>query len=95
MAANRLYYSLFHATSALFVNDGVAVSCHRGVKAKLGQHYILTGKMSAEHSQFLAKMETLRDKADYNIMFVATEEDILPNVELAESFIKTIEQMIK
>ena len=44
--------------------------------------------------EFLAQMETLRDKADYNIMFVASEEDVLPNIPLAESFIKEIEKMI-
>lgn len=66
MAANRLYYSLFHATTALFVNDGIAVSSHRGIKAKLGQYYVITGKISSTYAQFLAKMETLRDKADYN-----------------------------
>ncbi len=94
MAANRLYYSLFHAATALFVNDGIEVGSHKGVKAKLGQHYIVTGKMSVEHSKFLAQMETLRDKADYNIMFVATEDDVLPNIPLAESFIRDIEKMI-
>ena len=94
MAANRLYYTLFHAVTALFVHDGVEVGSHRGVKAKLGQHYVLTGKMALEHSQFLARMETLRDKADYNIMFVAKEDDVLPNMPLAENFIKTIERLV-
>lgn len=94
MAANRLYYSLFHASTALFVNDDIEVGSHKGVKAKLGQHYIITGKMSIEHSKFLAQMETLRDKADYNIMFVATADDVMPNLPLAEAFIKDIERMI-
>lgn len=94
MAANRLYYSLFHATTALFVHDGIGVSSHRGLKAKLGQHYVIPGKISSTYSQFLSQMETLRDKADYNILFVATENDILPNLPIAESFIKEIEKMI-
>ena len=94
MAANRLYYTLFHATTALFVNDCIEVSSHRGIKAKLGQHYILTGKMPVENSQFLARMETLRDKADYNIMFVAKENDVIPNIILAEKYIKDIQQMV-
>lgn len=94
MAANRLYYALFHATTALFVYDGIEVGSHRGVKAKLGQHYILTGKMPVERSQFLARMETLRDRADYNIMFVAKESDVKPNLPLAEAYIKNIEELI-
>ena len=28
--ANRLYYSLFHAVSALLIRDGYSVSTHRG-----------------------------------------------------------------
>lgn len=94
MSANRLYYALFHATTALFVHDGIEVGSHRGVKAKLGQYYILTGKMHVEQSQFLARMETLRDRADYNIMFVAKESDVLPNLPLAEAYIKNIEKLI-
>lgn len=94
MAANRLYYAMFHAAGALFVNDGIAIGTHRGVKALFGQNYILTGKFSAEHSKLLARMETLRDKADYNVMFVATEEDIESNMPLVKDFIIAIEKYI-
>ena len=93
MASNRLYYALFHAATALFVHDGIAVGSHRGVKALLGQNYILTGKISVEYSKFLAQMETLRDKADYNIMFEAQEGDVIPNLATADLFIKEIERL--
>lgn len=94
MAANRIYYAVFHATSALFVHDGISVGSHRGVKALLGQHYILTGKMSSDYSLFLSRMETLRDRADYNIMFEASEQDVVPNLSIAGQFIQQIERMI-
>lgn len=90
MAANRLYYALFHATSALLVCDGIPVGSHRGIKALFGQHYILQGKFTPEHSKVLSQMETLRDKADYNIMFVANEEDVVPNVNRVKKFIDDI-----
>lgn len=38
-AANRLYYALFHALSALFVSDGYQVKSHRGILAMFGEHY--------------------------------------------------------
>ena len=41
--ANRLFYALFHAITALFVNDGVAVSSHQGAKIRFGKEYVLTG----------------------------------------------------
>lgn len=94
MAANRIYYSVFHAATALFIHDGINVGSHRGIKSLLGQNYIMTVKMSSDYSRFLSQMETLRDKADYNIMFEAVETDVLPNLEMAEIFIKEIERLV-
>ena len=36
-------YSLFHAVSALLVNDGYMVNFHRGAVGAFGQHYVTTG----------------------------------------------------
>lgn len=55
MAANRLYYAMFHATTALLVRDGIPVGSHRGIKALFGQNYILQGKFTSEHSKFWHK----------------------------------------
>ena len=41
-AANRLYYALFHAMSALLIKDGHQVKSHRGVMAMFGEHYVRT-----------------------------------------------------
>ena len=41
-AANRLYYSLFHAVCALLIHGGHQVSTHRGSRVLFGQHYIKT-----------------------------------------------------
>lgn len=38
-AANRLYYAMFHAMSALLISDGHNVKSHRGVIEKL-QPYV-------------------------------------------------------
>lgn len=94
MAANRLYYALFHACTALFVSDGIAVSTHKGLKSKIGQYYVLTGKLDNKYSLFLSQMETLREKADYNIMFEASEQDVQENLHLADQFIAEVERLI-
>ena len=44
--ANRLYYALFHAVSALLVHDGHAVNTHKGAVAMFGQYYVKTGVFS-------------------------------------------------
>ena len=42
-AANRLYYAVFHAVSALLVHDRHQVNTHQGSHALFGLHYIKTG----------------------------------------------------
>lgn len=95
MASNRLYYALFHAVTALFVFDEIAVGTHRGVKAKFGQYYVMTKKFTSDDAKTIAHLETLRDKADYNIMFIAEAKDVLPHVENVKTLIKTIENYVK
>ena len=40
VVANRLYYSIFHAVSALLIKDGHKVSTHKGTLMLFGQHYV-------------------------------------------------------
>lgn len=94
MAANRMYYAAFHAVSALFVSDGLPVGTHRGAKATLGQYYVLPGKISAEYSRLFAKLETLRDKADYNVMFEPGEKDVVPHYNRVKEFIDIIKTLV-
>ena len=35
--ANRLYYAIFHAVSALLINDGHSVNTHKGVVVLFGE----------------------------------------------------------
>lgn len=74
-AASRLYYALFHAVSALLINDGRPVGSHKGTNLKFGQYYIQTGIFPKECGHLYTQMQALRERADYNIMFEATKED--------------------
>lgn len=95
MAANRIYYALFHAVSALLVKGMHPVVTHRGAKAALGQHFVLTGKVSTDDGRFFAQMETLRDKADYDIVFSATESDIKTYMPQARGFLERIRVLLE
>ncbi len=94
MAANRMYYAAFHAVTALFVSDGLPVGTHRGAKSTLGQYYVLPGKITPEYSRLFAQLETLRDKADYNVLFLACEEDVMPFYTGVKEFIATIKTLV-
>jgi len=92
--ANRLYYSLFHAVSALLIHDGYNVGSHRGAVSTFGQHYIATGIFTIEEGKHYSRLQGLREKADYNCSYNATEKDIAPKVEPTRQLIEKIEEYI-
>lgn len=92
--ANRLYYATFHSVLALLVNDGHQTSTHRGLVALFGLHYIKTGVFSSEEGKILARLQTLRDEADYNCAFTASKEDIEPYIEKVDGFLKKVRTLL-
>ena len=93
--ANRLYYAAFHAVSALLINDGHPVGTHQGAVVMLHQHFVKTGVLSKEDGAFYSQLQTMREKADYNCTYYATEEDTAPRIALIETFIEKIIELIK
>ena len=92
--ANRLYYALFHAVSALLINDGHSVSSHRGAVGSFGQYYVTTGIFTIEEGRHYSRLQGLREKADYNCTYNATEKDIAPKIEPTRQLIEKIEKYI-
>lgn len=93
-AANRLYYALFHAVSALLINGGQNVKSHRGIMSLFGQQYVRTGLFSREDGSLLSDLVIMRDNADYNLFFEASEEKIVPYIEPTRQLIGKIETYI-
>jgi len=92
--ANRLYYSLFHAVSALLVNDGYMVSSHRGAVGAFGQHYVTTGIFTIDDGKHYSRLQGLREKSDYNCTYNATKKEIAPKIEPTRLLIEKIEKYI-
>lgn len=93
-SANRLYYALFHAITALFVSDGIPVHSHNGMKIKFGKEYVLTGLATDDEGKLLSKMETMRERADYDATFTATEAVINERFTQVEKMITHIKSLI-
>ena len=93
-SANRLYYALFHAITALFVSDGIPVHSHNGMKIKFGKEYVLTGLATDDEGKLLSKMETMRERADYDATFTATQALIDERFDQVEKMILHIKAMI-
>lgn len=94
MAANRMFYSLFHAVTALLVKDGHKVSSHRGIKGALGLHYVTTGLIDVEEARIFAQLATLREKADYDVIFTASQDEVLKLLPHAKRLLEKIKSLL-
>lgn len=96
MIANRMYYALYYAASALLINDEHLVSTHKGVISLLNQYYVRTGKLSKEDGSLFGSIFAFRQGSDYDDFIDATEDDIeryLPEVVmLVEKIISLIKE---
>lgn len=90
MVANRLYYAVFHAVSALLIKNGHKVGTHKGVVLLFGQHYIKTGIFSINEGRLYSQLQTMREKADYVCTFQTSQEEIVPMLEPARKMIEKI-----
>ena len=92
--ANRLYYALFHAVSALLISDSHEVGSHKGAAIRFHQYYVRQGIFTEDEGAFYSQLETLREKADYNCFFKVSEADIKARIEPTRQLIDKIRQYV-
>ena len=88
MVANRLYYALFHAVSALLISNQHEVGTHRGAVNRFSLYYVKTGIFTNEEGRLYSQLQSLREDGDYNcsidIQQNEAEEKIEPTLKLIE-----------
>lgn len=76
LAANRLYYALYYASSALLISRGIPTKTHSGLITQISLHLVKTGILSIEDGKLLKVMFELRHEGDYEDFIEVQEEDI-------------------
>lgn len=94
-AANRYYYACFHAVHALFVMNEIYARSHDGMNVQFSQYFVKTGIFEPRFGSLIAKMEQLRDKADYNIFYKITAESISDKRPIIVEFIACVKQYLQ
>lgn len=85
LAANRLYYALYHAASALLLSDGHTSHTHKGLLAQINLHYVKDGQLTQSDGKLIRQMFNMRQEGDYEDFAETTELDIndaLPKVKV-------------
>ena len=94
-AANRLYYSVFHAIHALFVANGITTKSHHGTNSKFHQNFVKTGLLDSRFGQFVGVLEGLREKADYDVVYTVSRVELEAMQPIARELIGQIETLLK
>ena len=95
MAANRLYYALFHAVSALLINDHHEVGTHRGAVGKFSLFYVKTGIFTPEEGRLYSQLQQLREEGDYNCTIDVVQEDVEQKIQPTTLLIEKIREKIR
>ncbi len=94
-AANRAYYAMFDAASAILTKLDVQCRSHRGVLNQFGEHVIKKELLDDRFGKMLRRAYDLRQKSDYDFYAVITEEETEELVKNAEEFVNKMKGVIK
>lgn len=94
-AVNRLYYSCFHAITALLAYDEIYPKSHSGTNQLFALHYIKTGIIDKEIGVHYSDLFQMRQTADYEYDTDFTKEDVMVLIEPSAILIQKIDQVLQ
>ncbi len=94
-SANRAYYALFYAASALLASEDLRSRSHSGVLSLIGKHFVKTGKLSKLSAKSLYVAFELRQKSDYEDFTVFSKQQIEELIKDAEKCLEEIKRILK
>lgn len=94
LVGNRLYYAAFYMASALLLDKGLIAKTHSGVIHLIGSKFVSTGQLEKNYGRLFSRLYELRQSGDYDDMYDATEEEIIPYIAKTEDFLKKMEVLI-
>ena len=93
LAGNRLYYATYHMASALLLDKGFSARTHSGVIHLIGQNFIAKGLLDKNYGRLFTRLFELRQSGDYDDLYDATEEEILPLIDKTKAFCLVLEKV--
>ncbi len=76
LAANRLYYALYYAATAVLINKGIPTKTHSGMITQVHMHLVKTNILTIEDGKLLKVMFDLRHEGDYEDFIELKKEDV-------------------
>jgi len=93
--ANRTYYAMFYAVSALALARGEAFKTHAGLISFFQKEYVATGLLGREHGRALQKAFDDRSEADYEDLLDIETGQVETRWREAEDFLGIIDARLR
>ena len=94
-AANRIYYAMFYAVSALAISQGLSFRKHTTLISFFQKEFSKTGIFDRKHGRALQKAFEDRSEADYQDYMKLTNEQIALRMNEATELIDAVDSYIK
>ncbi len=94
-AANRCYYAVFYAASALAMRDNKTFHKHSGVISYFHAAYMKTGRLPKELGGILQRTFDARLDADYDDLVELRHEDVSETLDQARRFVADVKSLLQ
>lgn len=95
LAANRLYYALFHAASALLLSKGITTKRHSGLITQIHLNFVKTGILSDEEGALFRVMFNLRHEDDYEDFIDVERADIEEYTPQVKTLVEKLKKLVE
>ncbi len=94
-AADRAYYSIFHAAQAALAKHGLkAPRPHKGLRSQFGEQLIATGILERGYSRDLTKALEMRQESTYEAYGSVTGDEVADLIARAEKSLQRIRAFV-
>ena len=95
-AANRAYYSMFHAAQAALAAFNLNVpKTHAGTINQFGEHLVNTGRVDRRLGRYITKASDLRLDSDYDAFATIEQPQVSEMVQNAEAFVAEVKRLLE
>jgi uncharacterized protein (UPF0332 family) len=94
-AANRIYYAMFYATSAMLATRNLSSSRHSGVIALLHDHFVRPGVFPRELARQLSLAFEMRNDSDYEDFVTPEPGELTEMLANARSFVQKAAELVQ
>ena len=91
---NRSYYAIFHSMRAMLALESFDSKKHSGIISAFRQRFIKTKKFSSQFSDAINDAFEIRNEADYQDFYIASESETRRQLENAKEFHAAVTEFI-